>query len=210
MHRISDEEIRHLLEEKGMTDSQAAEVLQVSRMSISRRRNKLGIKQKPKRPEGYYDLTDQQEVELKKLYAEGKNDYEVAKIMKFGRNRLRDWRNKNFIPSKTNKKGLGEKEYKEAKKLRDSGKTYEDIGKEIGVSRSSVSKFMAKKGHIDIERYRPKRPDWVDMYELTPFRNKFLLGICLGTESYIIHLLRLLITFLRNQTTKNFLFASNA
>jgi hypothetical protein len=34
------------------------------------------------------------------------NDYQLAKIYSVGRNTLRNWRNKNNISSKTNKKGL--------------------------------------------------------------------------------------------------------
>jgi predicted transcriptional regulator/SAM-dependent methyltransferase len=180
MHKIPEDSLRHLLVDKGMTDTQAAESLGVSRMSVSRRRKQLGIPQKPKRPEGYYDITEEQDKELRDLYSRGLNDYEVAKTIKFGRNRLREWRAINSIVSKTNKKGLGEKDYEVALNLRKQGKTYKDIARGLGVTRSSVSKFMCKNGHEDYVKYRPKRPSWVDSYELSDIQKQVLVGDLFG------------------------------
>ena len=131
MYKVPDEKIKELLVDKGMTDAQAAEELGISRMSVSRRRSKLGISKKPKRPEGYYGITPDQDSRLHELYSQGMNDYEVAKIMKFGRNRLREWREKNKIPPKINKKGLGHREYADAKILRESGKSYDEVAKTL-------------------------------------------------------------------------------
>jgi len=62
MYKVPDEKIKELLVDKGMTDAQAAEELGISRMSVSIRRNKLGISKKPKRPDDYYDITPEQSV----------------------------------------------------------------------------------------------------------------------------------------------------
>jgi hypothetical protein len=141
---ISDKEIKDLLIREKLTDVQAAFKLKVSKSTIARRRQMLKIKPKPKRPEGYFDLNEEQEEQLKKLYQEGKNDYEVAAIMHLGRNRLRAWRENNKIPSKTNKKNF---DYNDAVKmyhLYQEGKTLSEISAIYKVSVSSIGKHLRK------------------------------------------------------------------
>jgi SAM-dependent methyltransferase len=168
-----------------MTDAQAAESLGVGRMSVSRRRKQLGLPQKPKRPEDYYDLTEEQQKQLTELYSQGRNDYEVAKVMKLGRGRLREWREENSIPSKTNKKGLGEKDFVVAAGSRESGKTYEEIGRCLGVSRENASKFMKRMGYQDEEVYRPSHPQWVDEYRMTPIQRSLIIGDLFGDGTLV-------------------------
>lgn len=167
MHKIPDEVIKELIIDKSMTDDQAARYLGVSRMTVSRRRVKLDIDKKPKRPNGYYELTEEQDRQIKNLFSDGKNDYEVAKIMHLGRNRLREWRKERGISSKSNKKGLTERDAEKALIMRNSGSTYEQIANEFGVKRSSIAKLLSKNGYEEKEPYRPASPGWAKYYNLT-------------------------------------------
>ena len=92
--RFSDSYLKFLLER--FTDKQTAEILGVSRNTISLRRTKLNIGTKPKHTKNH--LSDEQEQRLQALYVSGKNDYEIAAEMHLSRNRLREWRRNHDVP----------------------------------------------------------------------------------------------------------------
>lgn len=185
MHKISDDTIKELIIDRKMTDHQAAKYLGVSRMTVSRRRNKIGIDQKPKRPDGYYELTAEQEKELERHYNEGKNDYEVSELTCLGRNRLREWRKKRGILSKSNKKGLGKEDAEKAILMRNSGSTYEQIAAEFGVKRTSISKLLKRSGYKEDNMYRPTSPKWAESYTLTNDQRSVIIGDLLGDGTLV-------------------------
>jgi transcriptional regulator with XRE-family HTH domain len=185
MYKIPDEVVRELIVDKSMTDDQAAKYLGVSRMTVSRRRVKLGIGKKPKRPDGYYELTEEQNHQIKNFFFEGKNDYEVAKIMHLGRNRLREWRKKRGIPSQSNKKGLGGEDAEKAILMRNSGSTYDQIADEFGVKRTSISKLLKKSGYKEKNTYRPISPEWTQSYTLTDDQRSIIIGDLLGDGTLV-------------------------
>lgn len=179
MHKISDKMIRRFIVDEGLTDAQVAEKLSVSRMTISRRRNKLKIVSKPKRPEGYYDLTREQDLKLRELYASGLNDYEVADKMHLGRSRLREWRNGNGIESQSNKKDLDFSFCLGAQRYLEEGDTLEEVSGRYGISRSSLSRAFKRFG-LSTGNENAKRPAWVQSYELTRYQEKVLVGDLFG------------------------------
>jgi transposase len=176
---ISESMLKKCLVDDGMTDKRAAEFFGVSRMTISRMRNKLGIAPKPKNPEWKYALTAEQNLRIEKLYYEGKNDYEVASEMCLGRTRLREWRRANDILSKTNKKGLTEECAKTAINRAKLGESFTSIGKSFGVSRSSVTRLLNRYG-IEYEKRRRNRPLSVDSYVITERQMSVLIGDMFG------------------------------
>lgn len=152
MHDISDEHIRDLLIDKGYTDNKAAEFLGVSKSTVSRRREALGISPKPKRPKDYYKISEGDHNKLLSLYGDGKNDYEVATIMHMGRSTLRKWRSENKISSQSNKKGFNNKDAIEMYRLYQSGTTVDQIAKIHGVNRSSVSRLLRRNNLVVEDR----------------------------------------------------------
>lgn len=179
MIRIEEKELRSLLVDEGLTDLQAAGRLGVSKETVRRRRIKLGITSKPKRPEGYYGLTEAQELRLSELYAKGYNDYQVASEMHLGRNRLREWRREHDIASQTNKKGLTKDICEEVYDRHLAGGSFEDIGRDYDVTRTSLSKHMKKHGYL-LEVRNQRRPEDVDSYKLTDNQVAFLVGDLFG------------------------------
>lgn len=179
MKNITTDMVRELLVDKGLTDAQAAEELSVSRMTVSRYRKRIGIAAKPKRPKGYYDLTEDQERTLKELYQAGLNDYEVAKRMHLGRTRLRLWRKKHGILSQTNKKGLDLAFCLDVAKCLEEGKTLEEVAKSSGVVRSSISRVFKRYG-LNTGRENRSRPPWVDQYCLTDYQKSVIIGDLFG------------------------------
>lgn len=126
-----------------------------------------------------YDLNEDQENLLKKLYNEGKNDYEVAREMHLGRNRLREWRRSHNIPSHTNKKGLLPSFCPGIIACIESGESLTEVGKRYGVKRSSIAKLLKNNGYEYEVRSRP-HPRWADDYQLTPPQMSVLIGELFG------------------------------
>lgn len=124
-------------------------------------------------------ITPQQNTELKRLYGDGLNDYEVAAILHIGRNSLRMWRNQNGIRSKSNKKGLSGNLCQEITTKLSAGGTLESISQSMGVHRTSVSKLLKRNGINIGNRLRP-RPTWTSDYKLTEIQASFLMGDMFG------------------------------
>lgn len=80
------------------------------------------------------------------LYAQGKNDYEVAGIVHVGRNRLRAWRERHGIASRTNKKNLDDSFLVRAQSLLEKGYGLSCIGEKLGVHRTSIARLFKKHG----------------------------------------------------------------
>ena len=179
MHNITESTLRDLLECKGFTDVQAAQHLKVSKETIRRKRKSLGISPKPKRPQGYYSLTQEQDSLISNLYDQGFNDYEVADKMKLGRNRLRKWREKRGVPSKSNKRQFTEEDARKMNELICEGQTLTCVGKKFKTQRTSVSRCLKKYGY-KYEAYRPTHPEWVKDYKLSDQQEQVLLGDLLG------------------------------
>ena len=143
---ISDEILTKLLVDDNKTDREAAAILNVSRNTIARSRNRLNIPIKPKCKK--LEFTSEQEEYLKKLYIEeSKNDYEVASLLHVGRTRLMHWRNKNNISSKTNKKNLPDDICSEIKDKLQKGETLTAIGKSLDVKRFSITRLLKRNGY---------------------------------------------------------------
>ena len=174
---ISDDVFIQLIQTK--TDVQTASTLGVSRSFVARKRRGLGIGIKPKRPKGYYDLTPEQDEQIKKLYQSGRNDYDVAREMHLGRTRLREWRNKNGIISKTNKKGLTLNICKEAEKRHKEGESFTSIAKTFNVGRGSIVKLL-KRNNIAYKSSKRTPPKDIKDYLLTDYQKEFLLGDMFG------------------------------
>lgn len=120
------------------------------------------------------------DVLLHRLYGEeGLNDNEVAARLHVGRNRLREWRNANGVPSKTTKKGLHWSLCAVISRRLEDGETLTQIGASLGVNRVSLSRLMRREGWT-FPRYRPQRPGWVEDYVLTPTQEQVLLGEMFG------------------------------
>lgn len=120
------------------------------------------------------------DAQLRRLYVEeGLNDYEVAKIVRVGRYRLREWREGHEVASKTNKKGLDPAWCLELVKRLEGGETLTRIASETGVHRSSIAKLLKRNGYI-YPRYRPAPPEWAQDYVLTARQEEILLGELFG------------------------------
>ena len=120
------------------------------------------------------------------LYASGKNDYEVAKILHVGRDRLRKWRNEKGVPSKTNKKNLSASLCSQILKQLEMGQTLTTIAKEFNVKRTSITNLLKRNGHKYRVNYRV-RPKWATDYLLNPEQISVLIGdqpvgSCKGTD----------------------------
>lgn len=120
------------------------------------------------------------DAQLRGLYLEdGLNDYEVARIVRVGRGRLREWRESHQVPSKTTKKGLDPAQCLELVRRLEGGETLTCIGTDLGVHRGSISRLLKRNGYIYPE-YRPRTPDWVSDYVLTIRQEQVLLGELFG------------------------------
>lgn len=173
---ISDNEIKRLLIEDGFTDRQAANILGISRMTVSRIRHSLGITAKPhnvsKRP-----LSEEQINLMRALYKEGLNDYEVSAKLNIGRNRLREWRNSNGIHSKSLKKNLKEKADDILRDLKFL--TYSSVANKYGVARSSISRIAYQCNNLR-PAYRPAHRKEMSDYILTSRQKEILIGDLFG------------------------------
>lgn len=89
-------------------------------------------------------FSKEQEVLLHKYYSEGKTDYDVASLMKVGRDRLRKWRHLNKVPSKSRSKGLGLSLCPSIIERRENGESFISIATSINVSHSSVIRLLKK------------------------------------------------------------------
>lgn len=173
---ISEDVLINLLVKNNKTDKEAADILNVSRMTVSRYRNKLGIPIKPKCKKSLF--TPEQEEYLKKLYIEeSKNDYEVSSIIHVGRNRLREWRAANNIKSKTNKKDLPDSICPEIKSKLQEGETLTVIGKSLNVNRTSIARLLKRN---DYETGFRSRPPGISDYILSTTQESVLMGEMFG------------------------------
>lgn len=176
--KIDKEEFIRLLN-SGLTDASIASLFGVSRMTISRRRESLGISPKPKRPKDYYKISEVDHNKLLSLYNKGCNDYEVATIMHMGRNTLRKWRLENKITSQSNKKGLGDKDAVEMYRLYQGGTTIDQIARIHGVNRSSVSRLL-RKNKLVIKDNRVMPTDVILSSSFNAFQEQVLIGELFG------------------------------
>jgi len=106
------------------------------------------------------------ERQLKLLYSQGKNDYEVASIMHMGRNTLRVWRKENDISSQSNKRGLTHNDAEEMYQLYQEGKTFTEIGIIYNINRTSVKRLLEKHSFSlekSVEEY-PKNRNLLEFY----------------------------------------------
>lgn len=116
---------------------------------------------------------------LLNLYSSGKNDYEVARELRVGRNKLRQWREAHSIPSHTTKKGLSIELCPAILSMLSSGQDLTEIGKKYGVNRSSIAKLLKRHGFKYTVRSRP-RPLGILEYSLTDIQKQVLLGEMFG------------------------------
>lgn len=124
-------------------------------------------------------FNQEQELELYRLYFIGSNDYEVAKVLRVGRSRLREWRENHGLPSKTTKKGLTSADCQSIVVMLSRGLDLTDIAKEYGVCRTSISKLMKRCGIEYTVRSRP-RPPGIREYILTDIQKQILVGDLFG------------------------------
>jgi DNA-binding CsgD family transcriptional regulator len=116
---------------------------------------------------------------LHMLYAQGMNDYEVAREAHLGRTRLRAWRAVNGIPSKTNKKGLLSEMCPEILGMISDGKSLTQVAKKYSVNRTSIAKLLHKNNYEYVVRSRP-RPNYAAKYLLSDIQKQVLLGEMFG------------------------------
>lgn len=124
-------------------------------------------------------FSQEQELELHRLYSTGSNDYEVARALHVGRSRLREWRESHDLPSKTTKKGLTSAECPGIVVMLSRGFDLTGIAKEYGVYRTSISKLLKRCGIEYTVRSRP-RPSGVREYSLTDIQKQILVGDLFG------------------------------
>lgn len=110
---------------------------------------------------------------------EGFNDYEVARMLRVGRSRLREWRRRHGIPSKTNKKGLDPDQCIQIVRRLENGETMTAVASDMGINRTSVARLLRRNGYQWPE-YRPSPPEWVAGYRLTGRQEEVLLGEMFG------------------------------
>lgn len=110
---------------------------------------------------------------------EGLNDYEVAKALRVGRGRLREWRMRHHVASKTNKKGIDPDQCLQIVKRLESGETMTSVAGDLGVHRTSVARFLSRNGY-EWPKYRTAPPEWVESYRLTSRQEEVLLGEMFG------------------------------
>lgn len=175
---ISDEILTKLLVEDKKTDKEAAAILNVSRNTIARSRNRLNIPIKPKCKKS--EFTSEQDEYLKKLYIEeSKNDYEVASLLHIGRTRLMCWRRKNNIKSKTNKKDLPNNICSEIKSKLQNGETLTVIGKSLNVKGYSIARLLKRNNYETGFSIRSSPPGILD-YSLSTTQESVLMGEMFG------------------------------
>lgn len=107
------------------------------------------------------NFSKEQETLLFQYYLEGKTDYDVAHLLRVGRDRLRKWRKLNNIDSKTRSKGLSFSFCPSIIKRREKGESFTSIAISYNVSHSSIIRLLKRYQEFSVKIDK-------DIFSMTP------------------------------------------